>query len=449
MSLGIIPLRQRLNCSAILAAVLIGLTFATALMPSRVAAETYRLGSRDKLKITVTEWRAGKGDIHVWTALNGDYLVGASGHVSMPLLGDIEAANLTTAELSSRIANRLREVAGLLQTPSASVEIAEHRPFFVLGHVERPGEFAFRPGLTVLQAVSIAGGLYRVPDPGMLRLGRDGIQAQGELGVLEAERITLLARRDRLQSEIAGKPQAEFSNDVTANTNRQLADQAVAEEQQIFASRRAALRSQITSLQQARVLFSREAAALQDKTKTLERQLSLARRELEGVNELVNRGLAVTARRLALEQNTAQFENQMLDANLARLRANQEDNRSERGILEIENQRRAEALTQLRETQMRLSALSERITTTRQLMLETQMTGLNVMAIRNGDLARRPSYSIVRVRSGLISDASVAETDAVLPGDVLKVEQPTLNPAEATPAPVSRSLATRPAPPVQ
>jgi polysaccharide biosynthesis/export protein ExoF len=392
--------------------------------PNAALAETgYRLGARDKLRLKVNEWRAARGEVHEWEALNGDYTVSAAGTVSIPLVGEVRASNLTPAELSETIAERLRSVAGLLQKPSASVEVAEYRPFFITGHVERPGEFPYRPGLTVLQAVSIAGGLYRLPDPGILRFGRDALQGRGELRTMEAERLALLARRERLQAEIAGQPEIGFSAELTDLQGDALVAQILGEERQIFVSRRAALASQVAALQQTQRLFAQEVSVLKEKTVALERQLTLAKRELEGVAGLVSRGLAVTSRQLTLEQNAAQFQSQQLDLSLAVLRANQEISRSERMVLDLQNQRRTEALDLLRETQNRIAALGERMSAARNLVFEAEVTAPQLAVSRATDPSRQPTYSILRSTGAQVTAEKATEADAVLPGDVVKVER--------------------------
>jgi len=102
-------------------------------------AEEYRLGIQDKVRIKVFEWRAPQEAVHEWTAMNGEFIVGASGAVSLPLIGEVPAAGLRPGELAATIGEQLRTRVGLLQTPSASVEIVQFRPFYILGKVDRPG----------------------------------------------------------------------------------------------------------------------------------------------------------------------------------------------------------------------------------------------------------------------------------------------------------------------
>lgn len=110
----------------------------------------YRLAPDDKLKITV----------YGEEKLTGDYLVGSDGNVSFPLIGMVKAAGLTLAELQTALTGALSET--FLNSPRVSVDIAEYRPVYVLGEVNKAGQFPYKVGMTVNAAVATAGGFtYR------------------------------------------------------------------------------------------------------------------------------------------------------------------------------------------------------------------------------------------------------------------------------------------------
>ncbi len=114
--------------------------------PPPPAGAPYKLASGDKLRIIVF----GQAD------LTNTYSVDASGAVSMPLIGRVPAKGQTTDELERTVASRLRQ--GYLRDPSVSIEIADFRPFFIMGAVACAGQYPFVVGLTVEQAVAVAGG---------------------------------------------------------------------------------------------------------------------------------------------------------------------------------------------------------------------------------------------------------------------------------------------------
>jgi polysaccharide export outer membrane protein len=115
------------------------------------AGGDYRLAPGDQVRIIT----AGE------ETLTGEFRIGDSGRIALPLLGPIEAATQTPRGLGEEIARRLRE-AGLFRNPSVSVEILATRPVYVLGEVNRPGQYPFQAGMTVVGAVAAAGGFtYR------------------------------------------------------------------------------------------------------------------------------------------------------------------------------------------------------------------------------------------------------------------------------------------------
>jgi polysaccharide export outer membrane protein len=131
---------------------------------------TYTLGVGDKVRVITF------GN----EALTGEFRVNDAGKIAVPLLGSVPAAGLTPEKLQANIAGEL-ESRNLLHKPNVSVEITEYRPVFVLGEVNRPGEYPYKPGMTVLSAVSTAGGFtYRaVTDEASIVRTTEGTTTEG------------------------------------------------------------------------------------------------------------------------------------------------------------------------------------------------------------------------------------------------------------------------------
>ena len=108
--------------------------------------EPYALSSGDRLRIIVF----GQD------SLSNAYAVDASGRISVPLIGLVEAKGQTTVQLEKNIEGRLRN--GYLREPKVAVEIEQYRPFFILGEVAQSGQYPFVAGSTIQTAVAIAGG---------------------------------------------------------------------------------------------------------------------------------------------------------------------------------------------------------------------------------------------------------------------------------------------------
>ena len=107
-----------------------------------VVNETYRLDSGDRVRIVVF----GQDN------LSRVYGVDGSGYISLPLIGPVCARGLTTFQLAA--------------------EVDVYRPFFILGEVKKPGQFAYVNGMSVETAVAIAEGYTERANERKVRLTR-------------------------------------------------------------------------------------------------------------------------------------------------------------------------------------------------------------------------------------------------------------------------------------
>lgn len=150
----------------------------------------YRLGPGDEIDLRIYDQ----------PQLSGKYLVDDSGFIDLPLLGLVRAGGLGTDRLGRKIADALQQRKFILH-PSVALEVSHYRPFYILGEVNRPGPYPYRPGMTVLTAVSIAGGFtYRaVKDyAGITRdIGRKAVQYRApDFALAEpGDVITIFERR--------------------------------------------------------------------------------------------------------------------------------------------------------------------------------------------------------------------------------------------------------------
>lgn len=127
-----------------------------------------RFQGGEKIKITV----------YNEPSLSGEYDIDPNGVVSLPLAGTVKAIGLTQAQLEQNLARKFRSE--YLRNPKVTVSIIQFRPIYIVGEVEKQGEYAFKPGLNVLTAMASAGGgTYRANRKYVL------IQHFGETGMKE------------------------------------------------------------------------------------------------------------------------------------------------------------------------------------------------------------------------------------------------------------------------
>ncbi|MBV2149728.1 polysaccharide export protein [Sphingobium sp. AS12] len=127
----------------------------TSQMPLQSAGQgdvpIYRIGPDDKVRLTVYNEPALSGE---------EYVVGSDGNASLPLIGNIKLEGMTAAEAQTEVTKAYAN--GLINNPRVNMEITKFRPFYILGEVEEPGQYEFKHGMTVLNAVAMAGGFtYR------------------------------------------------------------------------------------------------------------------------------------------------------------------------------------------------------------------------------------------------------------------------------------------------
>lgn len=166
-------MRKTLAAAAIAALLASAVTGCAGAAPPPLAAADvgqglvgYRLGAGDRLRITV----------YNEPALTGEYNVTPAGAIAFPLVGAVEAQGRTIDLVTQDLTHRL--ASGYVNDPRVSVEVLNYRPFYILGEVNKPGEYPYAAGLTIEQAVALAGGFtYRANDSrAVLRRQASGVE---------------------------------------------------------------------------------------------------------------------------------------------------------------------------------------------------------------------------------------------------------------------------------
>jgi protein involved in polysaccharide export with SLBB domain len=126
---------------------------APARLPTRGSLGSYSLGPNDQVRVQV----------YNEATITGDYIVDGAGFLAIPVAGRVRAAGLTTEQLERRITSKLN--GGILKDARVTVQVSTYAPFYIRGEVKKPGEFPYKPGLTLGDAVALAGGYtYRADE---------------------------------------------------------------------------------------------------------------------------------------------------------------------------------------------------------------------------------------------------------------------------------------------
>lgn len=126
--------------------ILLLFTFSVQKLSASESDLQYRLGSGDQVKLIIF----GQEE------LSGEFVVNDSGYLSLPLIKTVKVKGLTLNEVEETITTMLKP--DYLINPRVSVEVLNFRPFYILGEVNNPGSYPFVTGMTVINAVAMAGG---------------------------------------------------------------------------------------------------------------------------------------------------------------------------------------------------------------------------------------------------------------------------------------------------
>ena len=154
--------------------------------PNRLG-RVYRLGIGDKLNVSVF------GEEN----LSGPVEVNAFGNVTLPLIGDVPARGQSLEQFRNAIAWRYAD--GYLKNPRVTVDVTNYRPIYIHGEVKEGGEFPYKNGLKLRDAVAMAGGYtYRANESYVIIVREDAapvrLPTPGNFDVLPGDNIRIPER---------------------------------------------------------------------------------------------------------------------------------------------------------------------------------------------------------------------------------------------------------------
>jgi len=380
-------------------------------------AGDYQLGPQDKLNIRIAEWQTVEGTFRDWSAVNGDYSVGPAGTLSVPFAGELPATGKTTAEIAAAISAALQRKLALSDKPEASVEMAQFRPFYISGEVQNPGQFPYVPELTVLKAVSVAGGIRRSTDYGPSQ-DRDLITAKGNFDIYDDQRLRLIVRRARIDAELADKASFEAPKEVADDPK---VTTIVADEMAVLTADQKKLKLKLQALDDLKTLLQNEIESLQKKIVNQQRQVDLAKQQLDSVGALAQKGLVVQTRVLNSEQTIADLQGQILDYETAILTAKQSISKATQDAIDAENTLNSGLAADRQQVETDLKEAELRVGMQKGLMAVATDPAAQATLHNNDQPALL--YALVREVNGKTSEISATEDTPVLPGDVIKVKR--------------------------
>jgi len=377
------------------------------------AAEAYRLQPGDVVEIGVVSL----------PELRQRSTVTLDGEVAVPLAGPLPAAGLTLSELRARVKEVLpahvlrrrtpegRSIDVVIEPDEVSVTVAEHRPVYVNGDVAKPGELPYRPGLTVRQAVALAGGYdlarARIPNPVL-----ETADLRAQYGALLSEMAKQQVRKARIRAELEGA--GDLAPDASAGP---LPADVVALARRQLEAARAEVEAEKAYLARVIEQTERQIATLTEQRQKQEEGLEQQTADAAKTRQLFERGLA-PFNRVTEEQRALLMSSDRLLQTTAQLTQTERlREQLGRDLQKVEKQRRLRLLDELQDAETATASLRAQLEGVAEKLVYTGALRSQLV----GGKAGRPDLALVR-RSGGAAERIPAEEDAELrPGDVVEV----------------------------
>ncbi|MCB5204674.1 polysaccharide biosynthesis/export family protein [Neorhizobium sp. T786] len=349
--------------------------------------------------------------IQVWMAqsedLQRDVVIGPDGILSLPLAGHLQAQGMTLLELEATLQERLRPY---FKDPSLTLMLrpGQEPVVYVVGEVTTPGAFPFRSAMTVLHAVSVAGGIYRAA---VLPADQDrSVIVSGQVAEGTQKLRELAARIKRLEAEIEGRT-------TIIDPGDDAPDPILVQEQTLLEARSRSLATMEEAQRQVDELNERNTKEMEEQVATTNRRLELARDRLKSISNLVQKGGAE-----ASQTNRHEAEIADIEGDLSRMKAalvlNERGTTAETARYRTEIQeRQTQLLAELQAARRTYDETSERVADGRRIL---SIYGTSAMANERRS-NQTITFSILRRRDGTTSEIDATEITPIEPGDLVRV----------------------------
>jgi polysaccharide export outer membrane protein len=368
------------------------------------ASNAYRISAGDKIGVTVF----GQPD------LSSEATVDQGGNVRLPMIGDVNAANLTLAELEGSIAQALTR--GYVRNPTVTARIAEYNPVYVLGLVRTPGVYPYREGLSVLAAIARAGGIGVSETQQGTILGAL-FQTEERMRLLEIGRVVLLAKRARLIALQNGDERIDFPDMSGVAVDPARIDQVRDSEQLAFAAERRAVQQETQALEKQLPRLEAEIASLKRQAELEMTQRGLNHELIADYEQLNKSGLARKSTYIEVKREEARIDGNIGRLESEALKAELSISEVQFKIAELRNGYQRRVSTELRETERSLLESSVSLPAAqRQRAAYARQAGL-----LTADQVQQAVITVIRAKGAMNVKYDAAVDFQLQPGDIVQI----------------------------
>ena len=343
--------------------------------------------------------------MRVWgsTDLSGEYAIDPDNSMSIPRLGRIEVGGMSMAELEVMLARKLSSI--MRTDVTVAIEVANFRPYYIMGHVAEPGAIEWRPGLKVIQAISLARGVLRT-EAAQAVSGTSGQQSRTQLTFALAQLARLKAEREGGEV-VASKERIAHLISTVPETNRLTLANLMNRQNDMLTEQRQIMDAQLVGFRRERETAERELEAVRSQEQIVRAQVDITRTQLVGLEELKAKKLVANARFLEQKSDLMQIEVRYAEIKSQLERAQARLTTIDQQIVIVPQQRRAE--------------LSERIDTLEREVAQLELVSSVPDAQDDQNNVLKLTYHISRESEAGVQTIPATVFTEILPGDVLIV----------------------------
>ncbi len=358
---------------------------------------------------------------HGYQDLSGDYRVNPDETLSIPALGRVAIGGLTAAELEVVLADRAAKITG--RESYITVEVAEYRPVFVSGLVSRPGSHAWQPGMTVLHAVTLLGGIYRATAEtgGGVVIGADAEVLRLRRAINDIKRS--VATLARLRAERADQDSIAVPEELSALVGKVEAQALIAEQTSVLANRRSSTKAQLAALERGKAIANQELAGLVDQGKRLRDALEHRRTYKNKIEGLQAKGYVRAERTMDEHSRLVDLEDRATTVSVGIARVQGMIVALERDLITQRQDRQAEIDQEIFKLSKENAQLELEIESARNAYFKiTGAPAPQSFGDKDSPRAMVVEYQIVRHEAGVQTSVKADQFMRLKPGDIVIVD---------------------------
>jgi polysaccharide biosynthesis/export protein len=378
----------------------------------------YRVNVGDVLEIS----------IHGFPELRQKAMVELNGEVSLPPAGRIEIVDMTITEAQAAIRKLVtarplrqkfgdgRETLTVVAADDVNVAIVEYRPVYVMGDVAKPGELPFRPGLSVRQAIALAGGFdimrYRLVNPFL-----ESADMKGKQETLWTEAAKGQVEIARIQAELDGTQTLDRSSLKDVPLDPGFIDRLVLTESETLKKRQESFAREFDHLKGLIRMAEDRARTLTATLENEERGLKEDQKSYADLMQFGERGSLPVLRLMDIKRSQVTFSSRVLQTRLQLEQAQREQAEAIQALARADSERRTGLLKDLQAASVKSNELQAQLSANAEKLTHTSL--LKSRLVRGPDA--KTKIRVFRSDHNAKQQIDAVEDTPLLPGDTIEI----------------------------